>query len=259
MLSLKETDGPKKTDPVSTLAAMNAAMDSAVSPFGPDAAYIEEQLEMLNALGPDSHRELCWLTWARLCELALLCAGTCADHGELAAAGDLLVNPREVRIYVRHGTEPVIRHRHMALTEQFGHVADTRHGVGEWLKQHTIVRVTQKPLLPFIYEKLADSGCISQEYLETADRRMRQIADTMAVIAACHLPEQVALCQYLRDCRPAQRAFIRASLCGFDLTLFHDMGQDIRQLMENPDHQSSFLCFMPPVTPFREVRYMETV
>ena len=50
-------------------------------------------LKQRGTLNGRSH-QIYWLTYVRIREAALLCAGNYADNGEYQAAGDLLVNPQ---------------------------------------------------------------------------------------------------------------------------------------------------------------------
>ena len=97
-------------------------------------AVFEEKLRELEWIGRDRDH-IYWLTLARLNELVLLCAGNYADSGEITAVGDLLVNPRLIVIHIKKRSQPVVKERHTALTQQFAHVAENRFGVIQWLKK----------------------------------------------------------------------------------------------------------------------------
>ena len=89
------------------------------------------------------------LTQARITELTLICAGNYADNFEFTAAGDLLVNPRSIRIHIDGVREPANKKRHLALTDQFSAVAKTETGIiSSRLSKNTHLEIIKKPLLP---------------------------------------------------------------------------------------------------------------
>ncbi|GBC59437.1 hypothetical protein DENIS_0376 [Desulfonema ishimotonii] len=223
------------------LVAYNRSLDDDSVIAGLSEGYIEKQIDIAGKLCPDHSEAGYWLTIARITELTLLCAGNYADHCEFCAAGDLLVNPRKTDVHLRYGSEPVIKHRHRALTDQFQDVASERSEVIEWLVRETVVRIQQKPLLPYLFEMLKNSGRMSETYLRSVDRRMKAVADAMAILATCHIPEYPDIYQYLQYARPSQRAFIESRLCRFDREIFFQIGQDIYQHVEENDIISGFL------------------
>ncbi len=224
------------------LAAYNRQLEKETAVFGPNEKYITEQIEKIDYKCQAYDSDIYWLTLARLAELALLSAGNYADNCEFQAAGDLLVNPRRVEIHVRYRSEPVIKDRHRGLTEQFRDVAKTKEGRIKWFEKETIVRVAQKPVLPYLYEKLENSGRISGEYLASADRRMKAVADTMALLAACHLRGSTTIWQYMQYAGDARRSFIESGLCRFDRKIFFQIGVDIDRIVKNKIGFSRFLC-----------------
>ena len=80
----------------------------------PNEASIEKRLDELMKMRIIDLR-LFWLTIARIAELALKQAGDYADNCEFQAAGDVLVNPRRIDIYLNGWAEPIVKHRHGAL------------------------------------------------------------------------------------------------------------------------------------------------
>ena len=114
------------------------------------------------------------LTLARITELALLCAGNYADHCETQGVGDLLFNPRCIWLHIRGIPEPVVKKRHMGLTEQFADVAATKEGIVAWLRNETKIEVKEKALLPHLYDRLRDSEIISRKYLDSVNERMKK-------------------------------------------------------------------------------------
>ncbi len=170
-----------------------------------------------------------WLTYARLFELALLCAGNYADHFEFAAAGDLLVNPRLILIHFKSGCTPVKKDRHRKLTEQFHHVADT------------LPEIVEKPLLAHMHGQMARSGYLSKEYLDFGERRMERIADAIGFLASWHLTAESAFYLQTQGTSPSEKRFIESSLCRFDKEIFFELGRDLRKLAADPYQKSWFL------------------
>jgi hypothetical protein len=185
--------------------------------------------------------EIYWLTYARLFELALLCAGNYADHFEFAAAGDLLVNPRLILIHFKSGCSAVKKDRHRKLTEQFRYVAANREAVVTWLKQETVPEIVERPLLAHMYEQMARSGYLSKKYLDLVERRMERIADAIGFLASWHLPETSAFYLRVGYASPSEQSFIESNLCRFDKEIFFELGDDIRRLAVDPHHETRFL------------------
>jgi hypothetical protein len=154
-----------------TLSDFNTSLEEECSPSNLNEDSIESKLCELEELEPVCREiyAIYWFTYARLFELALLCAGNYADHFEFAAAGDLLVNPRLILIHFRSGCKAVKKDRHRKLTEQFQYVAGEREAVVRWLKQETIPEIVKKPILVHMHERMERSGYLSQEYLDAFD------------------------------------------------------------------------------------------
>ena len=180
--------------------------------------FIESKLRELEEMEPDCSEifETYWLTYARLFELALLCAGNYADHFEFAAAGDLLVNPRLILIHFRSGCKAVKKDRHRKLTEQFRYVAGKREAVVRWLKQETIPETVEKPILVHMHERMERSGYLSEEYLDLVESRMKRIADAIGFLASWHLADNSAFYLRVQCASPSEKSFIESNLCRFD-------------------------------------------
>jgi hypothetical protein len=185
--------------------------------------------------------ELYWLTFARLNELTLFCAGNYADNFEFTAAGDLLANPRLIAVHIRGLSEPVIKNRHSRITEQFGCAGSTKKEVIHWLKNKTLLEIKKEPLLPYLYESLRNSGYISQQYLFSTDKRMRQIADGIVHLWSWHLPSGHDLNYRLQHTTQSEREFIKSKLCQFDMRTFYDLGHDFHKIIQRKRYKSKFL------------------
>jgi hypothetical protein len=181
------------------------------------------------------------LTLARINELALLCAANYADHCETQGVGDLLFNPRRILVHIRGLSRPVVKKRHMGLTEQFADVAGTRGGVIAWLRDETVLEIKEKALLPHLYDRLRDSGVVSLQYLDSVRARMMKIADVSVFLACSHFSNGLDLHQWLQHAGASDRKFVESKLCRFDRKIFFDLGNDFQQVLRMKDIQPSFL------------------
>ena len=232
----------------------NAVLDREARPENLNEGFLERKLEELDGLDAGRGAPY-WLTLARITELALLCAGTYADNGELAAAGDLLVNPRLIVIHVRGLSEPLVKDRRGCLAHQLRHLVATADGVIEWLKGNTWVEIRKEPLLPHLYQRLGRSGLLSVSYLESVDRRMKRIAEVISFLAAWHLPEGCDLGERLRYLPRQEWEFVGENLCRFGRTLFVGLGEELCRFGRDGTKNSRFTsesALRGSAAPFRE-------
>jgi len=241
MLTKKLADSIEMTIPA--LSDYNASLEEEGTQSNLTEGFIESKLRELEQMDSDfsGNGEIYWLTYARLFELALLCAGNYADHFEFAAAGDLLVNPRLILIHFKSGCNAVKKDRHRKLTEQFRYVAGKREAVVTWLKQETVPEIVEKPLLTHMHEQMSRSGYLSEEYLDLVERRMERIADAIGFLASWHLTAESAFYLQVQGASPSDKSFIESNLCRFDKEIFFELGQDLRKLAVEPYHKSRFL------------------
>ena len=225
------------------LKAYNRSLDEESAPSNLNEEFLESKLCELDRIKPEfpEAHKIYWLIYARLFELALLCAGNYADHFEFAAAGDLLVNPRLILVHLKSGCKPVKKNRHKNLTEQFRHVAGEREAVVHWLKQETVPEIVEKPLLVHMQEDMARSGYLSKEYLELGERRMNRIADAIGFLASWHLSDNGTFYLRLQGASPSEKSFIESNLCRFDKEISFELGDDLRKLAVDPYQKSRFI------------------
>ena len=225
------------------LKAYNDSLEENSSPSNLNEEFLESnlrELEQIKQDRPEVH-EIYWLTYARLFELALLCAGNYADHFEFAAAGDLLVNPRLILVHFKRGWHAVKKNRHRKLTEQFQHVSGKRDAVVRWLKEETVPEIVEKPLLVHMHEQMACSGYLSKEYLRLIEHRMERIADAIGFLASWHFVDTSSFYLRVHCASPAARSFIESNLCRFDKENFFKLGRDFRRLAADPYEKSRFI------------------
>jgi hypothetical protein len=207
----------------------NAGLDRESRPENLNERFLERKLEALDGLNV-SRGAPYWLTLARITELTLLCAGTYPDNGELAAAGDLLVNPRLILIHVRGEREPLVKERRGSVVAQLCHRVPRAGGMVEWLKGNTWVEIDKEPLLPHLHRRLVQSRLIYKSYLDSVDRRMRRVAEGMISLASRHLPERRHVHEHADYLTRREHEFRRANLCRFERGLFLELGEKIRRI-----------------------------
>jgi hypothetical protein len=186
---------------------------------------IENRLEELFRIQIVDERFF-WLTLARLTELTLLAAGEYADGCEYQAAGDLLVNPREIEVYVQGRSVFVLKERHTPLREQFADRIGDENPVA-WLKRNTSLNLRRSALLPYLQKSLRASGLFTSTYLEAIDLRMGRVAEAIAFCCSWQINDSIDLHQRLNEAGPEEKKFILSHLCGFDDGIFADLGEAI--------------------------------
>ena len=227
-------------DRIKPLIDFNKKLEQSTPCWALNEALLEKRLRQLEKLDL-SGRPLYWLAFARITELTLLCAGNYADNLEFAAAGDLLVNPRLILIHSRTGGKIYIKERHKLLTEQFSHISTTKRSLDRWLKEETIIEIKKAPLLPHMYGRLRESEYLSVEYVKTVERRMKKVSETIGFFGAWHLGDSIHLQQRIKESPLKERALVKSKFCRFNKNLFLELGRDLKQLIQNKNHQSGFL------------------
>lgn len=228
------------------LVRLNALLDEDAHLSRFNEPLLEERLRSLEEINP-MRGAAYGLTLARINELALLCAGNYADHGEVQGVGDLLFNPRRIWVHIKGMPGPVVKERHMALTEQFADMAATRADVVAWLRDETVLEIEQQALLPHLYHKLRGSRAVSREYLDSVNKRMTKIADLTSLFASGHFVDGFDLHQWLEHAGPDDREFVESKLCRFDRRLFGELGKAFERTLQLKDMQPAFLVKMDTV------------
>jgi hypothetical protein len=201
---------------------LNAALDAAGRSHVVNEDWMTAWLAQTEALAAD--RPEYWLLLMRLTELALWCAGNYADAAEFSAAGDLLVNPREVWVAVGDRRQPLRKWRHGRMTDQFGPGELRPEARMAWLKSETRIAGSSQPLLPWLCTTLEGSGRVAPGYLADCNARMRQITETIVFLSSWQIGDAADLSRRLSEVRNGSRATITAHLCHFDLRLFFEIG-----------------------------------
>lgn len=182
-----------------------------------------------------------WLLLIRLAEAALLCAGNYADNCEFRAAGDFLVNPREIVIHSRRGGQATIKKRHGRLSEQLGLTwADQLKSTQRSLAG-VVLEITRPPLLPLMTRILKESGRVAPSFVHRLEGGQRRIADALAFMAGWRIADSVELWRRMRASSPSERVFAESCMCRFDTQVFCQIGDDLQRSFAQPDFRSSFL------------------
>jgi hypothetical protein len=203
-------------------------------------SFLERKLDELQSL-PPCRPELYWLTFARLVELTLYCAGNYADNGYFLGVGDLLFNPRLIKVHIKGHATPVVKKRHGALSEQFRHLADSGIGVVPWIMQNTLLETAKEPILPGMVQAIESSGLFVQWYLHSIKSRMIRVADMSSFLAVRSLWHENDPEEHLGAVSESERKVVLERLCRFDKTLFDDVGQDIFRLIADPSCETKYL------------------
>lgn len=201
---------------------------------------IARRIEDALRLHTDDQR-LLWLTLARIAEVAIVQAGVYADGCEFQAAGDLLVNPRRIDVYLKGRLRPIVKRRHTRLSDQFEAEIGQESPVC-WLTREATPRLTTDAILPWLSRMLALSGAMARDYMHSLNRRMAQVADTMAFLIAWRVDDAGEFHQRIRSMDLRGQAFIESNLCRFDYGRFVAMYTDIQDILYTDRCSTRFLA-----------------
>jgi len=183
-----------------------------------------------------------WLLMARLAEAAMLCAGNYADNCEYQAAGDFLVNPREILVRKIADGRSEAKNRHGRLSEQFGLEGVEGLRSMKRFSAGVSLEITQPPLLAHMTHFLRGSKRISPEYLQRLEEGQRRIADTLAFLSAWRIFDSADLWRRLQASSARERGFAESQLCRFGTRVFQRLGTDLKQSLAEPGYRSPFLA-----------------
>lgn len=215
------------------IVRINRVLDRAAVPHEVNEALIEALLADLNHW--DIPRDMpFWLTTARITELTLLCAGHYADNCEFLAAGDLLLNPRKIRVDIAVRRRAFIKTRHGRLTDQLSALSAVSDGCPVSAREADC-QITTPALLPFLHGQLGATGVFGADYMDDVAARMLRIADTLTFLAAYQTFSNEALLRKLRSAGAAQRDFVTRHLCRFSRGHFDRLGRQIDAMMRRPE------------------------
>jgi hypothetical protein len=232
-------DGQKT--PCHPVLNLNSEFDRISSVWLVNEGAIEGWLERLQA-ALSANDPCYWLLLARLTEMTLVCAGRYADGCEFAAAGDLLVNPREIRVHIAGDTPcAVVKLRHGALSGQLHTTPEPHLDFIRKMRQTAAVEIVKAPLLTFLTAMLESSGLFSLCYLDKVRGRMQQIADTIGFLCSWQVADVAELHRKIGAEALETGQFVQSHLCNFDLNLFAALGHDVQCLATDITAPSDFL------------------
>lgn len=229
-----------QTGDVELLIDFNNSLENNISLTRLDESFLDEKIHELEEIGPVCSN-LYWLTFARINELTLYCAGNYANNLEFSAVGDLLVNPRLIVIHFNNKNYRIIKNRHMKLTEHFHEYAETKDDIVSWLKNKTTLEIKKKPLLPYLYDNLKLSGLLTDNYLDSVDMRMKRLADSVGFFASSNFVDSHHFYFRLQNIDESEKALLRSKLCYVTTTFFDELGRDFYHHMRNNNYKSKFI------------------
>lgn len=229
---------------IDSLLAFNARLDAMAIPYDLNEGKIETWVDALENTGKEAD-PIYWLLMVRLNEAALLCAGNYANCCEYCAAGDLLVNPREIRVVSKDGKTTVRKWRHGRLSDQFRKNGQSRNAAMEMFKKEFHLEITRTALLPYLSSRLEQSGKIARHYLTQADRQMRRIADTIGFLNSFQIHDTLTFHEKISHANAETRSFIVSHLYRLDFRTFREAGHSIVRMAEDPSWWSDLLSPLP--------------
>jgi hypothetical protein len=210
--------------------ALNRKIDRAGVPFSVYESQITEWVSELDRL-QDPCCRISWLLCTRVFEAALLCAGNYADSAEYQAAGDLLVNPREVHVISRKTGEVFKKRRNGSLVDELRRDGQTRWEALSEISRNYRLETVKPPLLPELFDRISQSSVVTRGYLDWAEIRMKQVADTLTFLAGWKIQDGWDLHQRLHGSNPETGSYIRSHLCRFEDRMFRDIGVAVENLI----------------------------
>lgn len=207
-------------------SGINEQLNRMRVPYEINENLMVEKLEILNLLG-DKDSVQYWLLIARICELALICAGNYADNCEFRAAGDLLVNPRKIRVHIKGQEVPAVKKRHVPLSEQFKGADCSKKGWMDWFARNATVRVDKEPLIPHMLKKMETSDRFTQDYLDTIRQRAARAANTIGFLSAWNIGAYEDFLSRMKSATRKTRAFVEENMCRFSDRYFKELGKRI--------------------------------
>jgi hypothetical protein len=182
-----------------------------------------------------------WLLMVRLAEATLLCAGNYADNCQFTAAGDLIVNPREILVYRKPSGRPELKNRHVRLSDQFGDEDAEKRNWKKFFPSRFFLEVTKPPLLPLLTKTLKASDWISSDYIQRLDEGQQQVAKTLTFLNSWRVSDAMDLWTRLRTSSVKEKNFVKSHLCKFGQRVFRQIGVSLRRCLSEPNACSPFL------------------
>jgi hypothetical protein len=235
----KPRSQPKMDSQPWSIHRINTTLNRLRPPRDVTEPLLEDLLQQNEGCALESRNRYRLLT-ARMLEAALVCTGHYVDNCEFTAAGDLLVNPRQILIHIRGCRHPVIKWRHGKLSEQLAAYCRTQ-PFPAWFKQNAVLEISKPALVPHLFQRLERFQCFRPAYLDSIRRRIGKAADTIGFLSAWGITGWEDMHRRIQSASPQQRGFIAANLCRFDLVDFHGLGREIDRMAHPAGAQSKYL------------------
>jgi hypothetical protein len=215
-----------------TARGINSYLDRAFALHRVNEPCLETSLEELDA-ELQTHCRLSWLLLARIFEAGIVCAGHYADYAEYCLAGDLMINPREIRVHFSDGSWAV-KDRHSRLSDVFNHENLERQAFMQRFQRQACLRTIKKPLLPLLSERLCHESIFSSAYLASVQDRMEQVGRTMNFLWAWGFEGAEDMFRFQQTATRTQWRLVEQNLCCFKSDLFLALGRQVDSLCRNP-------------------------
>ena len=228
------TDLPSRIPESRKQAALkiNVSLDRAFALHRVNEPCLETALDELDAeLEPQG--PMFWLLLARIFEAGIVCVGHYVDHAEYCLAGDLMMNPREIRVHFSDGT-CMVKDRHSRLSDFFNDENLEKQAFMQRFQRQACLRTIKKPLLPLISEWLCSVSIFSSEYLESVQDRMEQVGRTMNFLWAWGLDGAEDVFRFQQTATRKQWRLVEQNRCHFTVELFHALGRQVDSLCRGP-------------------------
>ncbi len=221
-----------------TLVRINASIDNSCQISLLNESRLEYLYRLLSEC--DSGSYLYHLLLARVFELSLFLAGHYADHGEITAAGDLVVNPRKVNVYIHGAPGPIRKKRHETISQMLKSRVSLDQGesIFEFIRNKTMTHVMEEPIIKELFDRMEASCWFTDHYIQVSVKRIENITHTMGYLFSCHLKPGETVLHYMERQDPSDRMDLEMNLCRFNLDYFYSMKKEISFYITRVMHQS---------------------
>ena len=177
--------------------------------------FVEQWLRRLCTI-VSPRPECFWLFWARITELALVCASRYVDCCEFAAAAELLAKPS--RVFLR-------------VEGERSNVSKDRGGIIIRGRECTLGEQKSRPMLWYLYDLLKGSGYMTEDYLLSLSRRTEKVVQVARMLAGLGIRNSEEISIKLSCMDVDLRRNFRSRLCLFDHTTFNELGRALHLFM----------------------------
>ena len=212
---------PPETSVLDAWFELNYRLQEEATHTQVNKAFLDQWLTRLWTIASPSPRCF-WLFLARINELVLLCASRYVDCCDFAAADELLAVPNRCFSPVEMG----------ALLKEKGYAGCEERGGGIG-PGRSLVLTKRRPgsLLASLYDLLAESGCMTEEYLLSVLRRTEKVMQVSEMLVELEMYSTEDFSLKLSCMDVPQRRKFRSRLCLFDQKTFNELGRALHLFM----------------------------